>query len=128
MTKKLIILFLAICCQSLSAQVIGPGQGVGLLSLQQLKDSALHHNMAIRSAQYRIDAAQEQRKEAFTKYFPNVSGTGVWFNANKGMAQTSFMRIVIPYHKQICTILQEGKQKNLCDWNEDCKTERLVVK
>ncbi len=89
MTKKLFILFLAICCQSLSAQVIGPGQGVGLLSLQQLKDSALRHNMAIRSAQYRIDAAQEQRKEAFTKYFPSVSGTGFVFNANKGMAETT---------------------------------------
>ena len=89
MTKKLIILFLAICCQSLSAQVIGPGQGVGPLSFQQLKDSALHHNMAIRSAQYRIDAAQEQRKEAFTKYFPSVSGTGFVFNANKGMAETT---------------------------------------
>ena len=87
--KKLIILFLAICCQSLSAQEIGPGQGEGLLSLQQLKDSALHHNMAIRSAQYRIDAAQEQRKEAFTKYFPSVSGTGFVFNANKGMAETT---------------------------------------
>lgn len=89
MTKKLFILFLVICCQSLSAQVIGPGQGVGLLSLHQLKDSALHHNMAIRSAQYRIDAAQEQRKEAFTKYFPSVSGTGFVFNANKGMAETT---------------------------------------
>jgi len=45
--------------------------------------------MAIRSAQYRIDAAQEQRKEAFTKYFPSVSGTGFVFNANKGMAETT---------------------------------------
>lgn len=35
-----------------------------------------------------VDAAQQQRKEAFTKYFPNISGTGLWFNANKGMAQT----------------------------------------
>ena len=45
--------------------------------------------MAIRSARYNIEAAQQQRKEAFTKYFPNVSGTGLWFNANKGMAQTT---------------------------------------
>lgn len=34
-----------------------------------------------------VDAAQQQRKEAFTMYFPNVSGTGLWFNANKGMAK-----------------------------------------
>lgn len=55
--------------------------------LQQLKDSALHNNIAIRNAKYGIEAAQQQRKEAFTKYFPNISGTGLWFNANKGMAQ-----------------------------------------
>lgn len=57
-------------------------------TLQQLKDSALLNNIAIRNARHSVDAAQQQRKEAFTKYFPNVSGTGLWFNANKGMAQT----------------------------------------
>ena len=56
-------------------------------SLQQLKDSALRNNIAMRSARLDIDAAQQQRKEAFTNYFPNVSGTGLWFNANRGMAQ-----------------------------------------
>ena len=54
-----------------------------------MKDSALHNNIAIRSAKYNIETAQQQRKEAFTKYFPNVSGTGLWFNANHGMAQTT---------------------------------------
>ena len=58
-------------------------------TLKQIKDSALHNNIAIRSARMGIEAAQQQRKEAFTKYFPNVSGTGLWFNANKGMAQTT---------------------------------------
>ena len=57
-------------------------------TLEQLKDSALHNNIAMRSARLDIDAASQQRKEAFTNYFPNVSGTGLWFNANKGMAQT----------------------------------------
>ena len=58
-------------------------------TLEQIKDSALQNNFAIRSAKYGVEAAQHQRKEAFTKYFPSVSGTGVWFNANKGMAQTT---------------------------------------
>ena len=58
-------------------------------TLEQIKDSAIHNNIAIRSAKYSIEAAQQQRKEAFTKYFPNISGTGLWFNANKGMAQTT---------------------------------------
>ena len=57
-------------------------------TLQQLKDSALQNNIAIRNAKHSIDAAQQQRKEAFTKYFPTVSGTGLWFNADKGMAKT----------------------------------------
>ena len=56
-------------------------------SLQQLKDSALNNNIAMRTARLEIESAQQQRKEAFTNYFPNVSGTGLWFNANKGMAK-----------------------------------------
>lgn len=58
-----------------------------VLSLEQLKTLALQNNIAVRNARRNIDAAQLQRKEAFTKYFPNVSGTGAWFNANKGMAK-----------------------------------------
>ena len=58
-------------------------------TLEQIKDSALQNNIAIRSAKYDVEAAQEQRKEAFTRYFPNISGNGLWFNANKGMAQTT---------------------------------------
>ncbi len=83
---------MAASCLSISAQVTTPlthreGAGEGILSLQQLKDSALQNNIAIRNAKHAIDAAQQQRKEAFTKYFPSVSGTGLWFNANKGMAK-----------------------------------------
>ena len=97
--KKIFLTIITIISLPLSAQETtplpyreGPGEGLSgeiLLTLEQLKDSALHNNIAIRSARYNIEAAQQQRKEAFTKYFPNVSGTGLWFNANKGMAQTT---------------------------------------
>ena len=81
MIKKILAFVLcSLCCGFLPAQTY---------SLEQLKDSALHNNFAIRSAQYDIEAASQQRKEAFTKFFPNISGTGLWFNANKAMAQTS---------------------------------------
>jgi len=91
--KKIVIAIITLVSLPLSAQVTTPlapwrGDGGEALSLQQLKDSALQNNFAIRSARHAVDAAQQQRKEAFTKYFPNVSGTGFWFNANKGMAQT----------------------------------------
>ena len=56
-------------------------------TLEQVLDSARAHNIAIRNGNRDIEAAQEQRKEAFTKFFPMVSATGAWFNANKGMAE-----------------------------------------
>ena len=77
--KKILSIIALSCTITASAQTY---------TLEQLKDSALQNNIAIRKARHSIDAAQQQRKEAFTKYFPTVSGTGLWFNANKGMAQT----------------------------------------
>ena len=76
--RRILSMIVLGCTVSVSAQTY---------TLEQIKDSALHNNMAIRSARYNIEAAQQQRKEAFTKFFPNVSGTGLWFNANKGMAK-----------------------------------------
>ena len=81
MKQILSIIVCLLCCDSIAAQTY---------TLQQLKDSALQNNIAIRNAKHTIDAAQQPRKEAFTKYFPTVSGTGLWFNADKGMAQTEF--------------------------------------
>ena len=78
MKKILFLIVCLVCCVIAAAQTY---------SLQQLKDSALHNNIAIRNAKHSVDAARQQRKEAFTKYFPNISGTGLWFNANKGMAK-----------------------------------------
>lgn len=78
MKKIIFFLICSVCCDNIAAQTY---------TLQQLKDSALHNNIAIRTARYNIDAAIQQRREAFTKYFPNVSATGAWFNADKGMAR-----------------------------------------
>ncbi len=79
--KKIFPIFLfSLCCATLSAQKA--------YTLEQLKDSARHHNVALSSARLSIEAARQQRKEAFSKYFPSVSGTGLWFNADKGMAST----------------------------------------
>ena len=56
-------------------------------TLEQILDSARQNNIAMRNARRSIESAQEQRREAFTNYFPSISATGLWFNANKGMAQ-----------------------------------------
>ena len=90
--KRFILTVLIIASLPLYAQVSTPlphreGQGGESLSLRQLTDSALLHNLATRSAHHDIEAAHEQRREAFTKYFPNVSATAATFNANRGMAK-----------------------------------------
>ena len=96
MRKIVIILLASIIPLSAFTQVTnhpsrsggdGGGLSVAVFSLQQLKDSALQHNLSVRSARHDMEAASQQRKEAFTKYFPNISGTGLWFNANRGMAE-----------------------------------------
>ena len=80
--KKIIAISLcSVCCNIIAAQ--------STYTLEQILDSARQNNIAIRSARQNVEAASQQRKEAFTKFFPNVSGTGLWFNANKGMAQTT---------------------------------------
>ena len=78
MKKIISFIVCLLCCDMVAAQTY---------TLQQLKDSALQNNIAIRNARHSIDAAQQQRREAFTKYFPTISGTGLWFNADKGMAK-----------------------------------------
>ena len=83
--KKIITLILG--CVSCGITAAQPAQSA--YTLQQLKDSALQNNIAIRSVRHSIETASQQRKEAFTNYFPNISGTGLWFNANKGMAKTT---------------------------------------
>ena len=92
MKRNNVIIILLMSLQAVLAQettpvALGEGTGVRLYTLSQLKDSALSNNIALRSARLSVEAARQQRKEAFTKYFPNISGTGLWFNANRGMAK-----------------------------------------
>ncbi len=78
MKKIIAAIACSVCCDLVAAQTT--------YTLEQVLDSARYNNIAVRSARQSVEVASQQRKEAFTKYFPNISGTGLWFNANKGMA------------------------------------------
>jgi outer membrane protein TolC len=80
MKKKIILILTFVYCHHMVAQTY---------TLEQLKDSALCHNIQIRNARHDVEAARQQRKEAFTKFFPNISAYGVGFNTDRGMAKTS---------------------------------------
>ena len=88
------IFIIIISTGSSIAQVTAPsltgragGESGGSFTLAQLRDSALQNNIAIRTGRLKIAAAKEQRREAFTKYFPNISGTTLTFKANKEMVE-----------------------------------------
>lgn len=51
------------------------------LTLQQVKERALAHNINIRTADNAILQAREQKKEAQTLYFPQVSTVGMGFKS-----------------------------------------------
>lgn len=57
------------------------------LTLSECRRMALENNIAVRNADRNIEAAREQSKEAFTKYFPTVSAQGTAYNATKGLVQ-----------------------------------------
>lgn len=59
-----------------------------VLSLADCERMALGNNRKLQNAELSVEAARQTRKEAFTNYFPEVSGTGAWFNANHGLART----------------------------------------
>lgn len=60
-----------------------------VLSLQQVKEQALAHNISIRTAEDAVREAREQKKEAFTSFFPQISATGIGFKTNTDMMKTS---------------------------------------
>ena len=54
-----------------------------MLSLDSCKALALHNNLEIKNAALDVEAAQEVKKQAFTKYFPSVSViAGGYYAAN----------------------------------------------
>lgn len=69
--NHLIIGALTICSATLSAS--GQTSADSVYTLQQCKMLALANNADIRTAENNLQAAIETRKEAFTKYFPEVS-------------------------------------------------------
>lgn len=52
------------------------------LTLDDCRALAIENNINIATSQRNVDMAREQKSEAFTNYFPNISamGAAAWFN------------------------------------------------
>lgn len=74
--KKIFSLIVGLaCCGSAAAQQA--------YTLEQLKQLAVENNYSLRSAQNSIQQSKQMRKQAFTKYFPSVSASGMAMTLNK---------------------------------------------
>ena len=56
-------------------------------TLEQCVNEAVSNNLKLRNADKQILMSEEQRKEAYTKYFPTVSASGLGYMSNKGLLQ-----------------------------------------
>ena len=56
-------------------------------TLEQCINEAVNNNLKLRNADKQILMSTEQRKEAYTKYFPTVSAMGLGYMADKGLVQ-----------------------------------------
>lgn len=81
MKRNIILMALLLTGITASAQQV--------LSLQQVKEQALAHNISIRTAEDAVREAREQKKEAFTSFFPQISATGMGFRTNTDMMKTN---------------------------------------
>ena len=61
-----------------SVSLLATGQS---LTLDSCLSAALSNNAAVQNAQLDVLAAEQVKKQAFTKYFPSVSGTALGYNA-----------------------------------------------
>ena len=55
------------------------------LTLEQCRELAIKNNVKMHTASDAVRQAEEDKKGAFTSFFPTVSGSFNWFNARKGL-------------------------------------------
>ena len=78
--KKTIAILLSAACWCVAAAQTA-------LTLDQCKQLARDNNITLRSARNNIQQAEQQKKAAFTNYFPQVSAMGAGMTANKHLVQ-----------------------------------------
>lgn len=79
--KRNIVLSLIACT------CLAPVSGQHIYTLDECINSALKYNVKVRNAENDLEMAKHDKKEAFTKYFPNISALGSGFIANEPLVQ-----------------------------------------
>lgn len=59
------------------------------LTLEESKRLALQNNATVKNGMLELEAAQQTRKAAFTKFFPSISASGATFEAQQNLMEIS---------------------------------------
>lgn len=86
--KKLILIL------ALSGALRSSAQTDSIISLQQCIDMAVANNAAMKTAENNTEAARQQRREAFTKYFPEISAQGFGFRTHNYVLQYNALNLL----------------------------------
>ena len=78
--RNLVLSLIACTC-------LAPVSGQHVYTLDECINSALKYNVKVRNAENDLEMAKHDKKEAFTKYFPNISAVGSGFIANEPLVQ-----------------------------------------
>ena len=78
----------------LLAASAGSAQPDTVYTVEQCVAMALENSLTARNARNDVDAAVSLRREAFTKYFPEISAAGMAFWANHGILQYNILDLV----------------------------------
>lgn len=68
---------------------IAPAQEKRILTLEECKEMALKYNADIQTGKIDIEAARQTRKEAFTKYFPQISAGAAAYKADDDLVKAN---------------------------------------
>lgn len=74
--------------------LIASAQTDSILSLEQCIDMAVRNNAAMQRAENNTEAAKQQRREAFTKYFPEISAQGFGFRTHHYVLQYNLLNLL----------------------------------
>lgn len=79
--KRIIIIIVALASYAFSVTA------QRVLTLDECREMALTNNASVKTAQLSKGVAHATRQEAFTKYFPSISGSFMAFKTDKGLLQ-----------------------------------------
>lgn len=69
-----------------------------VLSLDSCKTLALENNKKLKEAKLEVEASEQVKKSAFTKYFPNISANGLAMKSNKHLLEVDVPEMNLPVY------------------------------